>query len=57
MQGNNFASANAVLVSGFGVQLAETLAGCKDAAELLQMRCLAADLVYIKLKRWLVARK
>ena len=53
MQGSRWTSANAVPVSGFGVHQAETLAGCKETAGPLQMLCVSADLVCIKLKRWL----
>ena len=41
MQGNSWTSANAVPVSGFGVHLAESLAGLKETAGPLQMVCLS----------------
>ena len=57
MRGSRWTSANAVRVRGFGVHQAEALAVCKRAAGPLQMLCLSADLLCVKLKRWLGARK
>ena len=57
MPGNSRTSANRVRVSGPGVHLLETLAGCKEAAGPLQIPCLSADLTYMQLKRLRSVRK